>query len=296
MSEKEKREYQDKLGEKLGAVFYGVQNDWLTALIRLREYRLLFTDPNAVKLLNSVSSGGFMWDVQQILWHDLLLHVTRLTDPATMGGHENLSVQALPLLCGSPDLKATYPELQAQVQSRVETAVAAAEFARPWRNRRISHSDLGLAIDPEAESLNPTTLRQVQAGARRSTCCHQSNRLGCPRSGHPRRRVDGSTGGSVPEERGEAGHGGAVCRLDHRPEWRCANERCRRSRGLSHKAGPRHRRERDHADHRTAQGGAEVPLRTDQGGAGTEAKAKGLADATSETDGQVHRSLPERRN
>ena len=158
-----KQKYQDKLGEDFGAIFYGVWNDWLTGLLRLKEYRVLFTDHDAVKLLNSVSGGPFMWDVQHILWDDLLLHVTRLTDPATTGRRKNLSVQALPPFCGRPGLQAEHPKLQAQVQALVDQAEEAAEFARPWRNRRISHADLGLAIDSEAESLAPTSLGQVQA-------------------------------------------------------------------------------------------------------------------------------------
>ena len=162
MSEALKREYQEKLGEDFGTVLYEVQNDWLTGLVRLKEYRVLFSDHDAVKLLNA-AGGAFMWDVQQILWHDLLLHVTRLTDPATMGGHENLSLQALPPFCERPELQAEYPELQAEVQTLVDRAVTAADNPRDWRNRRISHADLGLAIDPEAESLAPTSLGQVQA-------------------------------------------------------------------------------------------------------------------------------------
>ena len=104
-----------------------------------------------------------MWDVQQILWSDLLLHVTRLTDPATMGRHANLSVQALPPFCERPELQAEHPELHAVVQELVARAVTAADGPRDWRNRRISHADLGLAIDSDAESLAPTSLQQVQA-------------------------------------------------------------------------------------------------------------------------------------
>ena len=161
MSEALKREYQEKLGEDFGTVLYEVRNDWLTALVRLKEYRVLFSDHDALKLLNA-AGGAFMWDVQQILWRDLLLHVTRLTDPATMGRHENLSVQALPPFCQRPQLQAEYPELHAVVQALVDTAVAGAAAPRDWRNRRISHADRGLAIDPDAESLAPTSLRQVQ--------------------------------------------------------------------------------------------------------------------------------------
>ena len=157
MSETVKREYQEKLGQDFGTVFYGVWNDWLNGLVRLKEYRALFTDPAAVKLLNAISGGGFMWDIQQILWRDLLLHVTRPTDPVKTGKHENLTVQALPPFCEPP-------ELRAQLEDCVERAVQASQFARDWRNRIISHTDLRLAIDPDAELLAAATLGRVQAG------------------------------------------------------------------------------------------------------------------------------------
>ena len=162
VSEAVKQEYQKKLGDEFGAVFYEISNDWASALVRLKEYRVLFSDQETVKLLNA-AGGAFMWDIQQILWQDLLLHVTRLTDAAKMGRHENLSVRALPPFCERPELQAKYPELHTTVQGLVETAITAAENPRDWRNRRISHTDRELALDPEAESLAPTSLRQVQA-------------------------------------------------------------------------------------------------------------------------------------
>ena len=162
MSDALKRQYQEKLGEEFGTVLYEIRNDWLTGLVRLKEYRVLFSSQDAVKLLNA-AGGAFMWDVQQMLWRDLLLHVTRLTDPATMGKHKNLSVQALPPFCERPELQAKYPELQVEVKALVDSAVTAAAAPRDWRNRQISHTDLRLAIDPDAESLAPTSLEQVQA-------------------------------------------------------------------------------------------------------------------------------------
>lgn len=116
---------------------------------------MLFGDLASVQLLNAIGGGGFMWDVQQILWRDLLLHITRLTDRAKIAGRDNVTVRALPQFCESP-------ELQTQLQTTVDRAVQAAEFARDWRNRRISHSDLQLAIDPDADSLATATLRKVQ--------------------------------------------------------------------------------------------------------------------------------------
>ena len=153
MSDKTKREYQEKLGPELGAVFHGLWHDWVSGLMRSNEFRELFSNAAHVELLNAIG-GGFMWDIQQILWDDLMLRVTRLTDPVRTGGKTNLTVQALPSLCEDA-------ELRSQIQSHVDAAVEAAEFARDWRNRRISHADLIRATDPNAEPLAPASLAQV---------------------------------------------------------------------------------------------------------------------------------------
>ena len=102
-------------------------------------------------------------NVQQLLAQDLLLQVTRLTDPPTTGKHENLSVQALPPFCKQTELQAEHPKLHTEVQALVERAIAEAKGPREWRNRRISHTDRGLALNPEGEALTPASLGQVQA-------------------------------------------------------------------------------------------------------------------------------------
>lgn len=45
------------------------------------------------------------------------------------------------------------PELAAEIESLVEQAEKAARFARDWRNRRLAHTDLKLALEDRAESL-----------------------------------------------------------------------------------------------------------------------------------------------
>ena len=90
MSDELKRDYQEKLGEKFGTIFYGVSDDWANGLVRLNEYRALFGDPVNIEFINTFS-GPFMRDVQQLFWRDLLLHITRLTDPGESGGKENIT-------------------------------------------------------------------------------------------------------------------------------------------------------------------------------------------------------------
>ena len=70
MSDELKRDYQEKLGDKFGAIVNGVSYDWANGLVRLNEYRALFGDPANIEFINTFS-GPFMSDVQQLFWRDL---------------------------------------------------------------------------------------------------------------------------------------------------------------------------------------------------------------------------------
>ncbi len=142
--------YQAQLGTKFGAAFYGLYNDWALSLMRLNEFRELFSREENVSLLNAIAGGSFTWDIQRIFWDDLLLRVCRLTDPTRSARKQNLTVAMLPALCKKHD-----PTLCNEAQDRVKEAVEKAKFARDWRNRRIAHSDWQRVIkkaDPLAEA------------------------------------------------------------------------------------------------------------------------------------------------
>ena len=148
-------QYEKILGREFSMIFHGLNNDWASALVRYKEFQELFGDPERVKLLNAIG-GGLFRDVQQMSWNDLILRLTRLTDPPKSAGKDNLTVQRLPDLCQDPDLRQ-------EVRGLVQEAVNAAGFARDWRNRRIGHADLTRATDPRAQPLAKATLRKAKA-------------------------------------------------------------------------------------------------------------------------------------
>ena len=150
-----RKHYQAQLGTVFGAAFDGLRNDWVLGLMRINEFRELFSRTEDVELLNAISGGGFTWDIQHIFWDDLVLRVCRLTDPPTSGGKQNLSVTRLPEFCEDKE-----PALRDEVQYCVDTAVEKAKFARDWRNRRIGHTDWARAMAP-SDPLAPATLQQV---------------------------------------------------------------------------------------------------------------------------------------
>ena len=141
MSEDMREKYQSALGNEFGTVFSGVIQHWCRGWVRVNQIQDLFGDRKTLNLLNTITGGGLLWDVQQLMMDDLMLCVTRLTDPPKTGKKENLTIKRVPEFCEDP-------ELRDEVQLLVDKAVAAADPARKYRNQRISHIDLGGEKDP----------------------------------------------------------------------------------------------------------------------------------------------------
>ncbi len=148
-------EYRDKLGEEFGAIFHRLRIHWAFSVMRSKEFEALFSDAATVELLSAIGGGGFIRDIQNILWDDLILRITRLTDPIQTARKDNLTVRKLPEFCENG--------LRSEVEDLVKSAGQRTAFARDWRNQHISHTDLTRAIDPDVEPLAPASLQQINA-------------------------------------------------------------------------------------------------------------------------------------
>ena len=84
-----------------------------------------------MEVLNTLAPF-FWWNIQTVMWEDVLLHICRLTDAP----RKNLTLKQLPNLC--PDDE----RIREELEKRIADAVHATRFARDWRNRRIAHRDL----------------------------------------------------------------------------------------------------------------------------------------------------------
>ena len=128
--------------------------EWAEGVVRLKEFEQLFGNTVRVDLLNRVG-GAFFADVQRILWDDVLMRVTRLTDPPQTGRRDNLTIRRLPELFERGEV------LRATVQEQVGAAVHAAGSARKHRNQRISHKDMAYAIG--GSELPSTSLGEIRS-------------------------------------------------------------------------------------------------------------------------------------
>lgn len=139
------------LGEALGPIYTALVDEVIWIHAKWLEFRkLLAKSPERIDLLNE-SAGFFLCVVQDVLWDDVLLHLTRLTDPPKSAGKENLTIRWLPTLIDDR-------QLACEVGRLVDVAVERCAFARDRRNRSLAHSDLRLALQsPQAQELAPAS-------------------------------------------------------------------------------------------------------------------------------------------
>ena len=154
-SEQLKKERLQVMGQELGSIYHVLYNEvsWIHA--KWLQYRQLYAkSPKRIELLNEVS-GFFFRVVQDVFWENVLLHLARLTDPPQSVGKANLTLLRLPPVIPESSLAE-------EVQNLVEVAVSESSFAREWRNRRLAHRDLALALDDGAKPLPGVSRQNVE--------------------------------------------------------------------------------------------------------------------------------------
>jgi hypothetical protein len=147
----------EKMGETLGALYSALWQAVATIHFHWQDYVELFgTNPERITLLNNAAPAFFRM-IQDELWEMSLLHLARLTDPTNSLGRnnkQNLTIQALPILIDDATLKG-------DVANLVDHAVRQTAFCRDWRNRRIAHRDLKLALNDPTTPLADASRAQV---------------------------------------------------------------------------------------------------------------------------------------
>lgn len=107
-----------------------------------RTYRQLYAAEERVQLLNKIAPA-FAKVVQDALMDDVLLSLSRLTDPPTTGqNRENLVLRRLTPLAAA----AGHEQVELEVDLILEAIQAACAALRQHRNKRIAHLDLSVAL------------------------------------------------------------------------------------------------------------------------------------------------------
>ena len=98
--------------------------------------QLYATNEERVELLNASAPQVFRL-CQDVFINDILITISRLTDPRQTSGKDNLSMERLVVSVDgdkNSDLKGEIERLLAEAKSKCQ-------FARELRNRRLAHSD-----------------------------------------------------------------------------------------------------------------------------------------------------------
>ena len=154
--EQVEQRYVALMGEDLGRIYTRLWNECVWLYRRWDDYVVLFgTSQERLDKLNE-AAAAFFYQLQGTLFESVLLHMCRLTDPARSRGKKNLTLELLPDLVD--------PAIRKDVNSLIASARQKCEFARGWRNLRISHSDLALALNRNAKPLPAASRKSVREG------------------------------------------------------------------------------------------------------------------------------------
>jgi hypothetical protein len=166
----------DRVRDRLYSEIVVIRDTW-------RQYQFLFaTGPERVTMLNHCA-GWFFGTVQRTFLREVILGISRLTDPAKNRAQANLTVRAL---LDDPYFR-TRRRFFGPLSSRIDTAVKAATDVRTHRHKYIAHLDHGVAIGKSATPVPGLKLESVSQalGAIEDAFKYHSSRV---------RKVDSSFG------------------------------------------------------------------------------------------------------
>lgn len=133
MESQVRQKHIDALGAEFGKAYHAIYEEWCGARDRHDSITELYGSEENCAVLNSVAPA-FFGGIQPLLWNDLILRVSRLTDRPK---GETLSLGRLEKCHRLKD----NPELLARVAGYRKKAVEAAKPVRRLRNRKIAHND-----------------------------------------------------------------------------------------------------------------------------------------------------------
>ncbi len=141
--------------ESLGELYFALWTQLTWIHLKWNDFRRLFgSDKETIELLNN-AAPDFFGNLQRMMWEDVLLHLSRLTDPVRSAGKDTLTVRRISEMIPDEQLK----EL---VTLLAENARSSTQFARDWRNRRLAHRELPPLADEQPVPLAQASRQHVE--------------------------------------------------------------------------------------------------------------------------------------
>jgi hypothetical protein len=118
--------------------------------------QLYVSDKNTVDILNK-SGALFFRITQELLVDDIVLSLSRLTDPSKTFKKDNLSLEQL---VDAID-ESKFPKLKDEASKQLENARIKCSFAREIRNKKIAHNDLTHRLQPKVSLYSKVTTTTI---------------------------------------------------------------------------------------------------------------------------------------
>jgi len=148
------QKYIDKMGKELGTPFYHLWQEVSWIYSKIEQFAILFArKPTRIDIMNE-SAPYFFRIVEDLLLENIILSIARITDPPNKFGNKNLSIQMFPSLVSEDGFRS-------QVKNLVDISLGKVNFCRDWRNKRLAHLDLTLAIMEGIQPLDKITLNKL---------------------------------------------------------------------------------------------------------------------------------------
>jgi hypothetical protein len=141
-----KTRYIATMGEELGGCFYEIWNDVVWLDVKVSEFGILYGSNQNIEMLDEAAFHFFSF-LQDVLIEDIILHISRLTDPKESGRLPNLVLESLLYLIRDRDF---YAEMASLYQNVVDSSKA----CRKYRNKRIAHNDYESKLKSEGPSIS----------------------------------------------------------------------------------------------------------------------------------------------
>ena len=134
--------YMAAMGPELGDQFHRLENERVQLQLKWNEYVSLFgTKPERIDLLNA-AAPAFFARLEDVLWDDALLHISRFLDGEVVAAKKTLTLQRLPRLVDQ--------QIRPLVTSLLDECRQKCKALKGWRDNRIAHRALEVKPLPPA--------------------------------------------------------------------------------------------------------------------------------------------------
>lgn len=142
------------MGSQLGELHFLLWKDVTWLHFEWNQYAELFgTDPSRIEVMNA-AAPHFFWSLERVLWQDILLSLSRLSDPTGTGGQQNLTFRRL-----LPAVPKDGPGVA--LVSALDEYERRSLFARDWRHTLFAHRAYAYAAEPDAHPLTHASRASV---------------------------------------------------------------------------------------------------------------------------------------